>query len=101
MKLRKFYVLVGFVIVVGLAACSGDETEAPELTLRANPEEINEGESSTLSWDVSGSEPMTLTLEPSLPADVALTSPLEVSPTETTTYTLTATNSAGSDSREV
>ncbi|MEM6429023.1 MAG: hypothetical protein AAF708_07265 [Deinococcota bacterium] len=101
MKLRKVYVLIGFVIVIGLVACSGDEAEAPRLTFAASPEVINEGESSTLTWDVRGSEPMTLTLEPVLPDDVALTSPLDVSPIETTTYTLTATNSAGSQSREV
>jgi hypothetical protein len=100
MKLLRLTVY-GVLLALLLAACSGDEAEAPSLTLRASPEAINEGESSTLTWDVTGTAPITLTLEPPPPNDVALTTPLEVSPSETTTYKLTATNAAGNQSREV
>ena len=96
--------LLYVLLVVGLAACSSSDSppSVPTVTLTASPESITLGQSSQLSWTVSG-EDVTLTLEP--PVDSAsgseLVSPLTVSPTETTTYTLTATNSAGSDSDSV
>jgi hypothetical protein len=55
---------------------------------------INEGESTTLSWDITGADSATInngvgSVDPSSGSH-------EVSPTTTTTYTLTATNAAGS-----
>ena len=50
-------------------------------------------EISVLSWSVSGAT--SVTIEPGI-GDVALTGTSQVSPTKTTTYTLTATNDAGS-----
>lgn len=62
----------------------------------ASPETINAGGSSTLSWDVSNATLITLaggtktaTLNHAVDSTI-------VEPTSTTTYTLTATNSAGS-----
>jgi hypothetical protein len=60
------------------------------LNFNAFPEGIEEGGSSTLSWEVRGAETVTLNGDPVQPIDS-----LEVSPDETTTYTLLATDSDG------
>jgi hypothetical protein len=54
----------------------------------ANPTSINAGQSSTLSWQVSNADTVTIT---SL-GTVALTGSQAVTPATTTTYTLTATH---------
>jgi hypothetical protein len=59
---------------------------------------ITSGQSTTLSWSVSGSPVPTLSI--SGVGTVTGTS-VSVSPTATTTYTLTATNSAGSATKQV
>jgi PKD repeat protein len=82
-----------------LLACSSNDPTPPTITLQATTEVIALGQSSQLRWQVSGSEPITLSLSPE--NDAPLNSPLTVSPIETTTYTLTANNSAGSDSASV
>ncbi|MBV9303958.1 MAG: hypothetical protein JOY62_14830 [Acidobacteriaceae bacterium] len=58
----------------------------------ANPSSITAGNSSTLSWSVTGAT--SLSISPGI-GSVTGTS-VSVSPTATTTYTLTATNSSGS-----
>ena len=62
-------------------------------------ETINEGETAVLQWQVSGFVE-TMTIEPGI-GDVTLLESVEVSPTETTVYTLTAINSAGSSQQQV
>jgi hypothetical protein len=57
----------------------------------ADPSDISAGESSRLSWSVSDATSVTIDPE----GDVALTGSMPVSPTESTIYTLTATNDAG------
>ena len=59
----------------------------------ANPPAISSGDSSTLSWDVSGAT--SVTIAPDV-GGVAATGNTSVSPSSTATYTLTATNAAGS-----
>jgi hypothetical protein len=59
---------------------------------------ITSGQSTTLSWSVSGAS--SLTLNPGALNVTGATSK-SVTPTATTTYTLTATNSAGSVSKSV
>ena len=59
----------------------------------ATPGTITSGESSTLSWSVS--DATTVNIDQGI-GDVALTGSWELSPTTTTTYTLTATNDDGS-----
>jgi hypothetical protein len=59
----------------------------------ASPLTIDEGDSSTLTWEVSGAISVVITPEV---GSVGLTGNFVVSPSDTTTYTLTATNSAGS-----
>jgi hypothetical protein len=87
-----------YILLLGVLVACGSET-APTVTLTASSETITIGESSELSWVLSGDEPITLSLSPDI--GVELTSPITVSPTETTTYTLTASNDAGSSSASV
>jgi hypothetical protein len=66
----------------------------------ANPTEIVAGGSSTLQWEVTGSEPLAVNLDNGIGAVEAVSS-LEVSPDTTTSYTLTASNTAGNISNTV
>ncbi|HEY1757138.1 MAG TPA: OmpA family protein [Bryobacteraceae bacterium] len=65
----------------------------------ATPASITSGQSSTLSWSVTGANTVTITGNSS--TNLGLTGSLPVSPTVTTTYTLTATNSYGSTTSQV
>jgi hypothetical protein len=60
----------------------------------ANPTSINSGSSSTLSWSTSGATSIAIT--PGSFTSSSASGSTSVSPTATTTYTLTATNAAGS-----
>ena len=64
----------------------------------ADPTSILPGESSTLSWSVSGAT--AVTIDPDI-GSVALSGTCTVSPTTTTTYTLEASNEAGSSTATV
>ncbi|MBM3862571.1 MAG: hypothetical protein FJ385_01270 [Verrucomicrobia bacterium] len=69
----------------------------------ASPSTIIRGDSTTLSWDVatdSGSPLTSLTITPGVAA-AGNSGSVSVSPTANTTYTLTATNSAGTVTRTV
>ena len=63
------------------------------LSFDADPGTINPGGTSTLSWEVTGAA--TVHIDQGV-GDVALSGTRDVSPGETTIYTLTATNEAGS-----
>ncbi len=63
----------------------------------ATPAEINEGEISNLAWETTGATTVTL----SGVGEVPRTGTFIVTPTETTTYTLTATNERGSISKDI
>jgi hypothetical protein len=68
-------------------------TPPPSILLfQAIPTNINQGETSTLTWAVLKADNVTIT--PTV-GTVALTGSRVVSPATTTTYTLTATNSGG------
>lgn len=68
----------------------------PEITsFEADSEAINDGDDTRLNWTISGT-PQSLILEPGN-RDVTGQTQVSVSPTETTTYTLTAANGSGSD----
>jgi hypothetical protein len=62
-------------------------------SFEASPGIINPGESSTLSWNVSGAA--TVSIDPEI-GNVALSGTRVVLPTKATTYTLAATNEFGS-----
>lgn len=68
--------------------------ELPEINLfTANDLLISPGESTMLTWDISGADTVTITPEPGVVTAVGNSA---VSPAATTTYTLTATNETGS-----
>ena len=94
-KLAYHIILILFCIVlvsVLMTGCDGDKPIV--LDFSASPSTINQGESSTLAWDVSKAG--TVTITPGV-GTVASSGSTSVSPGVTTTYTLTATNSSGSN----
>lgn len=96
LRLRSLYILL--LAFFGIAGCGGGgstPSTAPTLpviaSFTASPSTITAGQSSTLSWGVTGATSVTLS-----GTSGSATSPVTVTPGSTTTYTLTATNSAGS-----
>jgi len=93
-------------LVIGLVLIAGGVTfaikgnflapaELPVVTsFTASPSAITAGQVTTLSWDVSGAN--SVTIDHGI-GTVASQGTKVLSPKETTTYTLTATNSAGSE----
>lgn len=67
-------------------------------SLSADQSTITEGESATLSWEVTNATSVSLDQEI---GTVALSGSTSISPTSTTTYTLTAINNAGSSTATV
>lgn len=65
----------------------------------ANPETIEAGSTVRLSWNVTGAEDLQIT--PSIGDVMGLVSSIEVTPSATTTYTLTAKNGDGSNKAKV
>jgi hypothetical protein len=100
-KIFKSHLKSHFIVLlfIFLSACGGILPTKPIInSFNADSTAIEEGESVNLSWSVTDAD--TITLEPgSLP--VTLSGSTSVSPTETTTYTLAATNSAGSISASI
>ena len=74
------------------------QTKPVIASFTASPESIESGKSSTLSWTVTGSQPITVSVS-GLGEQTG--SSVSVSPTSTTTYTLTAKNSVGTVTKEV
>ncbi len=83
-----------FVLLMAIAAvgCAGITDPKPGVSFRATPEAIALGDSSVLSWSVSGAAEITVDngIGPVAPVATQV-----VKPSSTTTYTLTARNSAG------
>lgn len=80
-------------VVLVMAAPPGDLPVINSFT--ANPGNITAGDSSTLSWNVSNADTLTLTGEITKTLG-SMVGSSDVSPDATITYTLTATNAAGS-----
>lgn len=68
-------------------------------TFTADPPLIASGETSTLSWQITGAD--TAVIDPGVGAIDLTSGNFEVSPATTTTYTLTATNGGGTVSSEI
>lgn len=79
-------------ILVGCPQSAPPATKPTISAFSATPGTLEQGSKSTLSWQVSGAD--TLTLNPDN-VDITSKTSLEVSPFVTTTYTLTATNTVG------
>ena len=77
------------------------DTPPSVTSFAATPDTLIEGESSTLAWQVTGTEPVTIVITDGdgteITSSTNLTGTMMVTPVATTTYTLVATNSAGSD----
>ena len=67
-------------------------------SFRASPTTITRGDSTTLRWSTTGATSVSI---PGTSGTLAVDGRTDVSPTRTTTYRLTATNSAGSNTRSV
>jgi peptidoglycan-associated lipoprotein len=65
----------------------------PTVTLQANPTSVNAGESSTLNWSSSNATQLTITPDV---GQVTAEGSTKVTPTDSATYTITATGPGGS-----
>jgi hypothetical protein len=72
--------------------CTGPSQQPSIISFNAEPSSISAGESSDLSWNVSGAT--TVSIDQGI-GNVALTGTRSVAPAVTTVYTLTALSSAG------
>jgi len=82
-----------------LASCS--QLPAPRVSaFDASPATLARGTSATLQWTLAGGAPSSVTIDQGV-GDVTALSDVTVHPAATTTYTLTALNSGGSDARQV
>ncbi|GAG70644.1 unnamed protein product [marine sediment metagenome] len=89
---NKILVLFSIVVVsVLMVGCNGGALPIVNI-FSASPSTINQGESSTLTWNVYEADTVTITSI----GTVTSSGSTSVSPAVTTVYTLTATNSAGS-----
>ncbi|WP_141589173.1 hypothetical protein [Myxococcus sp. AB056] len=91
---RRFVLAVSSVVAVATACSSPDPVpDRPNiLRFEANPATIAPGESAELSWEVTGAQDVSIDYGV---GEVTGRS-VQVRPTATTTYTLTATNESGS-----
>jgi hypothetical protein len=99
-KNKKYFALFFIIIsLTFLSACNGITPSSPIISsFTADSTNITEGVSATLSWTVTDAS--TVTIDQGI-GSVALTGSISVSPIETTTYTLTATNSTDSSTSTV
>jgi len=93
MKRIKFFTIILILIMFALINGCSPAPSTPVITsFLADPQVIDAGGTSTLTWEVS--DATTVTISPGV-GSVALIGTFVVSPEETTTYTLTASNAAG------
>jgi hypothetical protein len=94
----SFYFLLLLVGILVFAGCDGVTPTNPTITsFTASPANITPGDSSTLTWSVSDADTLSINQDIGTVTGTSMT----VSPTTTTVYTLTATNSAGSVNNSV
>jgi peptidoglycan-associated lipoprotein len=80
-------------VITGTAPTSEPPAARPTVTLQANPTSINKGDAVTLSW--SSTNATQLTIAPEVGA-VAPEGSTKVTPSDSTTYTITASGPGGS-----
>ncbi|MBN2463306.1 MAG: fibronectin type III domain-containing protein [Dehalococcoidia bacterium] len=101
MKAKPDWHIVLFSVLALLSVCSfiSCRPEPPAIVLfSATPSEINLGESTNLKWLIK--DATNLTIDQGI-GEVTATGSIELSPTKTTAYTLTATNAGGTVSKSV
>jgi hypothetical protein len=87
-------VILGLTVGFACKSSTTDEQNPPTIaSFTANPTTIHTGESSTLSWNVTGAT--SLSINQGVGTVTGATGTKVVTPTATTTYTLTATNADG------
>lgn len=103
MRFPRFLIglLPAIVLVAIFTGCSGGGNNGPVTpalptvtSFSATPGTINQGQTSTLSWVVAGASSLTINNAVGVVTGTSVT----VNPATTTTYTLTAANSAGTAS---
>ncbi|GAB6908965.1 exported hypothetical protein [Desulfosarcina cetonica] len=82
----------GASITATIRSEAAESQPPPTVTFSADPETIDQGSSSTLVWSSENAD--TCTIDPSI-GTVALSGSMMVSPSATTTYTITATGPEG------
>ena len=93
MKRKEFFTIILILIMFALINGCSPAPSAPVITsFLVDPQIIEAGATSTLTWEVSNAT--TVTISPGV-GSVALIGTFVVSPEETTTYTLTASNPTG------
>ncbi len=85
-------------LLAGLLVACGQPTPPVVVEFSATPAQINAGEAATLLWHVT--EATTLSIDQGV-GNVLASGTSELSPNTTTTYTLTATNAAGTVTKSI
>lgn len=103
--MKKLFVLASLLLITITGCVNITQPPAAQpatppvvVTFSVNPTEIKTGESATLLWNVTGATSVTIDQGIS---NVNVADTKTVSPAKTTTYTLTATNSAGTKTESV
>jgi PKD repeat protein len=103
--MKKLFVLASLLLITITGCINITQPPAAQpatppvvVTFSASPTEIKTGESATLLWNVTGAT--SVTIDQGI-GDVTVADTKTVSPTKATTYTLTATNSAGTTNQSV
>lgn len=104
MNKRKWFFALTSISMIALVGSATGCATAPTTTkpvinsFTVSPASISQGERTTLSWDVSGTT--TVTIEPAI-GECGPSGSLIITPDASVTYTLTATNEAGSSTSPV
>jgi hypothetical protein len=93
-RVRFLAAILGVVFIVFPVLLTEFEAKPCVNSFQANPLRIKAGESSRIEWSVSRA--LTVNIQPKI-GNVSLRGSATVSPSETTTYTLTAKNEAGDE----
>jgi hypothetical protein len=98
--MKRIILFLGIILLLPalMIGCTPSGSAPIVTSFIASPLTIDEGDNSTLTWEVSGAISVVITPEV---GSVGLSGSSLVSPSETTTYTLTATNTAGSTTASV
>jgi hypothetical protein len=98
--MKRIILFLGVILLlpVLMIGCTPSGSAPIVTSFIASPLTIDEGDNSTLTWEVTGAISVVITPEV---GSVGLSGSSLVSPSETTTYTLTATNTAGSSTATV
>jgi len=94
-NITKYFIFFAIIAFAFLGGCNGGPAPVDNPIINYFSVDVNtitEGESATLSWEVTDADSVTISHGI---GEVDISGSQTVSPEETTTYILTATNSAG------